>query len=433
MSSESKTWDAAADTADAIPNSAVTEPGRLETWTRQLVFSALEPMRQGCLRMRLPGGGERVFGRIGSSPAAEMVVRREAFFRKGILGGDIGFGEAYQDGDWDSPDVAAVISWFCANVRSAPTMSGSASKPWHLRALSVANRLRHRLNRNSLDGSRSNIRAHYDLGNEFYRLWLDPTMTYSAALFEYPDQDLAAAQDAKYERLCQQLRLRPEDHLLEIGAGWGSMTSHAVRHHGCRVTTVTISEEQFRHCRERFAREGIADRAEVRLLDYRLLEGRFDKIVSIEMLEAVGDEFLETYFARVQSLLKPDGLFAAQFITCPDARYAELRRGADWIQKHIFPGSLLLSMNRVGQAIQRTGPLSLHNLHDIGLDYAATLRHWRARFNARLDEVRRLGFDDRFVRTWNYYLAYCEAAFAWRNISVVQATWTAPNNATLMG
>jgi cyclopropane-fatty-acyl-phospholipid synthase len=195
---------------------------------------------------------------------------------------------------------------------------------------------------------------------------------------------------------------------------------------------VTISEAQRKFAAERFARAGIADRAEVRLQDYRLLGGRFDKICSIEMLEAVGDRYLETYFGKVQSLLAPDGVFAAQFITCPDSRYAEVRNGVDWIQKHIFPGSLLLSMNRVGQAVQGTGRLSLHGLHDLGLDYARTLREWRVRFNAQLDEVRRLGFDERFIRTWNYYLAYCEAAFAWRNISVVQATWTTPNNRTLM-
>ncbi|HTH48874.1 MAG TPA: cyclopropane-fatty-acyl-phospholipid synthase family protein [Candidatus Limnocylindria bacterium] len=408
-------------------------PALTDRLCRALVFRTLTPMFRGRLTMRLPDGSQQAFGTGENGPTAEMVIRSPRFFRHCVLHADIGFGETYQDGDWDSPDLFAVIAWFCANVDSSPSMSGSTRKDWRVNLLALVNRVRHSLNRNSLAGSKANIHAHYDLGNAFYSLWLDPTMTYSAALFEFPDQDLAAAQSAKYERLCRELRLKPSDHVLEIGSGWGGFAEHAVRNYGCRVTTVTISEEQRKFCGERFARAGIADRAEVRLQDYRRLTGQFDKICSIEMLEAVGDQFLESYFAKVQSLLAPHGLFAAQFITCPDARYAELRRGVDWIQKHVFPGSLLLSMNRVGQAVQQTGSLSLHHLHDLGLDYARTLRVWRGRFNARLDEVRRLGFDDRFIRTWNYYLAYCEAAFAWRNISVVQATWTAPNNRSLMG
>lgn len=390
-------------------------------------------MTRGTLTLRLPDGTRRILGSGHDGPSAEMNIRNRNFFRRCVIGGDIGFGESYQAGEWESPDLTAVVGWFCANAESAPTFSGTRNRDPFTNVGKVANWIRHRLNRNSLTGSKANIRAHYDLGNPFYSLWLDPTMTYSAALFESPDHSLAAAQSAKYERLCRELRLKPSDHILEIGSGWGGFAEHAVQHHGCRITTVTISEEQHRFAQERFRRQGIADRAEVKLQDYRLLTGKFDGIVSIEMLEAVGDEYLETYFAKVQSLLGRNGIFAAQFITCPDARYHELRRGADWIQKHIFPGSLLLSMNRVGQAVQRTGSLSLHSLHDLGLDYARTLAEWRERFNSQLDAVRQQGFDDHFIRSWNYYLAYCEAAFAWRNISVVQATWTGPNNRTLMG
>ncbi len=408
------------------------KPGWIDRLCESLVLRALSPMSHGRLTLHLPDGSSRILGTGTTGPVAEMHIRDHHFFRQGVIGGDIGFGEAYQDGHWDSPDLVAVISWFCANADSAPTFSGSNNRDLFTNIGRVANWLRHRLNRNTLSGSKVNIQAHYDLGNPFYSLWLDPTMTYSAALFEYPDQSLAEAQSAKYERLCRELRLRPSDHVLEIGSGWGGFAEHAVRHHGCKVTTVTISPEQAKFAAERFQRAGIADRAQVQLQDYRLLSGQFDRIVSIEMLEAVGDEFLETYFRKVQSLLGRDGVFAAQFITCPDSRYAEFRRGADWIQKHIFPGSLLLSMNRVGEAIQKTGSLSLHSLQDLGLDYARTLRHWRERFNDQLGAVRELGFDDRFIRTWNYYLAYCEAAFAWRNISVVQATWTGPNNRTLM-
>jgi cyclopropane-fatty-acyl-phospholipid synthase len=258
-------------------------------------------------------------------------------------------------------------------------------------------------------------------------------MTYSAAKFASAEQSLEAAQTAKYDTLCRKLRLRAGDHLLEIGSGWGGMASHAARHYGCRVTTVTISQRQYEYARERFAREGIADRVEVRLQDYRDITGSFDKVVSIEMMEALGDEYLETFFAKIHAVTKPGALVALQYITVPDSRHAELRKGIDFIQKHIFPGSLLLSVGRVNRAINRTGTLSMFELEDLGLDYGRTLRCWWETFNARLDEVREQGFDERFIRKWNYYLQYCEAAFAMRNISVVHALYSRPNNPALRG
>jgi len=260
---------------------------------------------------------------------------------------------------------------------------------------------------------------------------LDPTMTYSAALFTSSAQTLEEAQIAKYDRLCRQLRLQPGEHVLEIGSGWGGFSRHAVKNYGVRITTVTISVEQFQYARELFHREGLSDRAEVKLLDYRLLTGRFDKIVSIEMLEAVGDKYLKTYFAKCHELLAPHGLLALQMITCPDTRHAALRKNVDWIQKHIFPGSLLLSIHRVNEALRQTGDLFLYDLQDLGLSYAETLKRWRAHFNQNEAAVRALKFDTRFLRKWNYYLSYCEAAFAMRNISVVQAVYTRPNNPTL--
>jgi len=411
---------------------AGTAPGWRAATARKLVLATFAPMTDGHLRLVQPDGEVFEIGTPGQAPSAQILVHRWSFFTRCAVGGDIGFGEGYQEGDWDSPDLPAVIAWFCANVDRSPAMSGSGRKRFRFTLMNAANRLRHFLNRNTLSGSRANIVAHYDLGNAFYSRWLDPSMTYSAALFEAPDQTLEAAQAAKYERLARELRLQPSDHLLEIGSGWGGMASHAVRTRGCRVTTLTLSGEQAKFCRERFEREGISGRAEVKVLDYRLAEGRYDKIVSVEMLEAVGDEFLDTFCRKVQALLKPDGLFAAQFITCPDSRHAELRRGVDWIQKHIFPGSLLLSLNRLNDAMQRTGSLHLHTLHDMGLDYGRTLQIWRERFNGGLGDIRAQGFDERFIRTWNYYLAYCESAFLWRNISVVQATWTGPNNRSLM-
>jgi cyclopropane-fatty-acyl-phospholipid synthase len=256
-------------------------------------------------------------------------------------------------------------------------------------------------------------------------------MTYSSAYFTTPGQSLECAQTAKYDALCRKLQLKPADHVLEIGTGWGGFTCHAVKHYGCRVTAVTISEEQLKFAGERFQRDGIGDRVNLQLKDYRHITGQFDKIVSIEMMEAIGDRYLETYFAKVHELLKQDGLVGLQYITVPDVRHAELKRGVDWIQKHIFPGSLLLSVGRVNEALNRTGDLFLHHLEDLGSSYAKTLRAWWQTFNARADKVRALGFETRFTRKWNYYLQYCEAAFASRNISVVQAIYTRPNNRSL--
>jgi cyclopropane-fatty-acyl-phospholipid synthase len=293
------------------------------------------------------------------------------------------------------------------------------------------NRVLHRLRPNSLKTSRRNIAEHYDLGNEFYALWLDETMTYSAAKFTEEGQPLEGAQWQKYEALCQKLELKSTDHVLEIGCGWGGFCTHAAREHGCRVTAVTISQEQHTFATERVKREGLDHLIEVRLQDYRHITGQFDKIASIEMLEAVGDAYVDGYFAKCHEVLKPNGMIAFQVITVPDCRYENLKRGVDWIQKHIFPGSLLLSMARINEAVNRTGDLFLHGLEDLGAGYAKTLRLWFERFNAKLDDVQALGFDDRFIRKWNLYLQYCEAAFATRNISVIQAVYTRPNNGAL--
>jgi cyclopropane-fatty-acyl-phospholipid synthase len=256
-------------------------------------------------------------------------------------------------------------------------------------------------------------------------------MTYSSALFIDPAQTLEQAQIAKYDRLCRHLRLRSEDHVLEIGSGWGGFSLHAAKNYGCKITTVTISQEQYNYARQLFQKENLAGQVEIKFQDYRKLTGQFDKIVSIEMLEAVGDEYLETYFAKCHEVLKPGGLLALQMITCPDSRHESLRKNVDWIQKHIFPGSLLLSIHRVNEALRRTGDLFLHDLKDLGLSYAETLKRWRIAFNRNEDAVRTLKFDTCFIRKWNYYLSYCEAAFAMRNISVVQAVYTRPNNSTL--
>jgi cyclopropane-fatty-acyl-phospholipid synthase len=398
---------------------------------QHFVMRALERMDKGCLELTLPDGSQRVIGRRDAAICAKMQIVRPSFFKRCALFGDVGFGESYVDGDWETDSIERVVAWAIHNIDKTPEMKGSATGAIGLNLLKMWNRALHLLRPNSVKIARENIAEHYDLGNDFYRLWLDETMTYSSGIFSSNDQSLEESQFAKYDVLCQKARLQASDRVLEIGCGWGGFSLHAAKHYGCHVTAVTISQEQFRFARERFAREGVADRTTVLLQDYRLIEGQFDKIVSIEMMEALGDQYLETFCAKLHRLLKPDGIVALQYITIPDSRHTDLKRGVDWIQKHIFPGSLLLSIGRVSEVLTHTGDLFLHNLQDFGFSYAKTLNLWWRNFNACLPEVHQLGFDERFVRKWNYYLQYCEAAFSMRNISVVHAIYTRPNNANL--
>ena len=405
------------------------------------VLRALAQLPRGRLTMALPDGTSAVFGTGAEGPllsiadpairipeAAAMTVRREAFFRKCALFGDIGFAESYLDGDWTTPDLTAVVAWFILNHEAAPTLSGSRRRAFALNLLRGANRLRHRLRPNSRAVARRNIGEHYDLSNDFFALFLDPSMMYSSAKWSRPGLSLEAAQREKNDALCRKLRLTAADHVLEIGTGWGGWAIHAAATYGCRVTTVTLSRAQCDLARQRIAAAGLSGRVRVDLRDYREIEGRYDKLVSIEMMEAIGHRYLPDFCAMTGRALKRDGVMALQFITCPDVRYDEFRRGVDFIQKHVFPGSLLLSLNRVNHLLAQAGAFGLRNVEDLGHDYARTLRAWSEAFHRRLDGVRELGFDDRFIRKWGYYLSYCEAAFALRNISVVQAVYSRPNN-----
>lgn len=412
---------------------------------QRLTLRALAQMPAGQLHLELSdgtvhrlGGKQNVQWHATTLAAAALAipqvaavkVRRSVFFEKCVLYGDIGFAEAFIDGDWETPDLAAVIAWFVLNVDRSPSLSGSRAKAFGVNLLRVANRLNHLFRPNSRRTAARNIHEHYDLSNDFFRLWLDPSMMYSCARWERPEFTLEQAQRAKNDALCCKLRLTAADHVLEIGTGWGGWSLHAAKNYGCRVTSLTISQEQYDFACQRIAAAGLADRIEVRLQDYRDLPAgeEFDKLVSIEMLEAVGHRYLEDWCRVVARALKPDGLMALQFITCADDRYDEIRRGVDFIQKHVFPGSLLLSVNRINDLLAKTGGFVLHALDDMSQDYARTLRTWRESFNQRTAEVQALGFDERFLRKWNYYLAYCEAAFAMRNISVVQTVHTRPNN-----
>lgn len=406
------------------------------SFARRAILRALAPLPRGRLRFELPEGRSIHFGAPAAAdqPLAQIRVRRESFFRRCLLAGDIGFAEAFIDGDWETPDLTAVIAWFILNHDLTPTLSGAArarGQSWLLNRLRFAHRLSHALRPNSRAIAKRNISAHYDLSNEFFALFLDPSMMYSSAKWARPEQTLAEAQTEKNEALCRLLRLRPDNHVLEIGTGWGGWALHAAQTHGCRVTSVTISREQFDFARARVVAAGLTDRIDVQFRDYREVQGTYDKVVSIEMMEALGHRYQPQFADVVSRVLKRDGLLALQFITCPDARYEEMRRGVDFIQKHIFPGSLLLSLNRVNDLLARRGGFVLHQVDDLGHDYARTLREWQARFRSHLPEVRALGFDERFIRKWSYYLSYSEAAFARRHISVVHTLHTRANNGSI--
>ncbi|MFM9953957.1 MAG: class I SAM-dependent methyltransferase [Opitutaceae bacterium] len=413
---------------------------------RTAVLRSFAAMTRGHLRIELPDGTSHEIGTHAAAvqltlplalPAFALIrVKRDAFFKKCLFSGDIGFAESYIDGDWETPHLAAVIAWFLLNVDDAPTLSGSTKKhaqSFALNLLRHTNRLGHLLRPNSREIARRNISEHYDLSNDFFALFLDPSMMYSSAKWPaaHPHFTLEEAQREKNDSLCRSLRLTPSDHVLEIGTGWGGWSLHAAQTYGCRVTTVTISQQQYDLARSRIAAAGLADRVDVQLRDYRDLTGTYDKIVSIEMMEAIGHRYLPEFTAVLDRVLKPDGLLALQFITCPDSRYLKFRRGIDFIQKHIFPGSLLLSLNRVNDLLSRTGGFVLHQVDDFGPDYARTLRLWHDNFRHRTEQILALGFDDRFMRKWTYYLAYCESAFAMRNISVVHTLHTRPNNLSL--
>lgn len=406
---------------------------------RRAVLSALRPMRHGSLTITMPDGETRRYGE-GSNPRrakvgleARIDVLREDFFRRCFYFGDIGLAESFMAGEWTTDDLAETLSWFLLNADGSGRESGIRRRV--LNRLGWINNLGHRLRANSIGQSRENIAAHYDLSNEFFALFLDDSMTYSSALFEGPAEAqrpraelLERAQSRKYERLCALLQLAPGDRVLEIGGGWGALSRFIAREYGCHVTTVTISERQFAWADRRRREESLEDRIDLRLLDYRKLTGQFDKIVSVEMLEAVGHEYFDAFFRKCDGLLAPNGLMALQVITCPESRYESSLRTVDFIQKHIFPGGLLPSVGALMASAQRATSFTMRDLFDMGDSYALTLEAWSEKFEERLEAVRALGFDETFIRKWRYYLMYCLAAFRMRQVSVAQILLTRPNN-----
>jgi len=389
---------------------------------RPVLLSRLQDVQGGCIHIR-DGSESLILGRADapSTLRAEVVVHDPRFYSTTLLGGNLGAAESYIQGHWACEDLPALFRILARNMDLVDRMDQGFAG-----VVSWAAGLWRFLKRNSRSGSRKNIHAHYDLGNEFFALFLDPTMTYSAALFQRPEMTLEEAQKAKLDRICRKLDLKPKDHLLEIGTGWGSLAIHAAGNFGCRVTTTTISKEQYQVARQRVEAAGLSDRVEVLLKDYRDLEGAYDKLVSIEMIEAVGYEYFDTYFRKCSELLKSDGLMLLQAITIPDHRLQRHRRSVDFIQHYIFPGSFIPTTASICESLARVTDLRLIHLEDITQHYATTLKHWRERFMEKLESVRNLGYPETFTRMWEYYLAYCEAGFAERYNGDVQMLLAKP-------
>lgn len=353
--------------------------------------------------------------------AADLLVAQPDFYRTLALGGELGAARAYMDGHWQSSRLTELFRILLRNTELVDGLEGSFAL-----VAGAASRLRHLLNRNTRSGSRKNILAHYDLGNDFFALFLDPTRTYSCGIFDQPAATLEQASIAKLDRICRKLSLRPGDSVVEIGTGWGSFAIHAATRYGCRVTTTTISEQQFEYVRERIRALGLEDRVTLMRRDYRDLKGRFDKLVSIEMIEAVGHEYLPRFFGKCSQLLDADGAMLIQAITMPDQRYAQYLKSSDFIRRYIFPGSCVPSLSAMTDAVRQNTDLSLAHLEDIGPHYATTLRRWRERFIQNLDSVRELGYPSEFQRMWLYYLHYCEAGFAERYLGTLQLLYQKP-------
>ncbi|KFN46535.1 SAM-dependent methyltransferase [Arenimonas metalli] len=410
-----------ADTLASAPGAAARY-GALDRMLRKRLLATLDGLAGGQVTVR-DGLGTETLGNAGDGLAVTLDILDPGFYRALAGNGSVGAGEAYMDGLWRCDDLVALVRLLVINRDRLDAMETGLA-----RLGGLAMRTLHAFNRNTRGGSRRNIAAHYDLGNDLFQLFLDESLMYSSAIFAEPGESLETAQRRKLERICRKLDLRPADHLVEIGTGWGGMALYAAKHFGCRVTTTTISREQHALATARIAEAGLADRVTVLLEDYRDLTGEYDKLVSIEMIEAIGHQYLETYLDKCASLLKPDGLALIQAITIEDHRYEQALKSVDFIKRYIFPGSFIPSVSAITGAAAAASDLRLVNLEDIGPSYAITLNHWRQRFMAKLEQVRALGYDERFIRMWEFYLCYCEGGFIERSIGDVHLLFARPGN-----
>lgn len=409
-----------------LPASASVRPvvqlAFLTRIARQLVLRRLHGLRFGSLTI-IDGGESLTFGESSRHCPLSVTlhVHDAHFYNDLVIGGSVGAGEAYIKGWWSCDDLTTLVRILVCNRAVLGGMDAGFAR------LSLPLRKAfHALRRNTKRGSSRNIVAHYDLGNDFFALFLDETMTYSCGIFERADSTLQEASLAKIERICRKLQLSPSDHLLEIGTGWGSFALHAAQRYGCRVTTTTISPQQYQLARQRVAEAGLTDRVTVLLKDYRALTGQYDKLVSIEMIEAVGHAFYDTYFKCCSDLLKPEGMMLLQAITIADQQYETAKRSVDFIQRYIFPGSCIPSITVISQSLARATDMRVFHLEDITPHYAETLRHWRERFLTNLNQVQRLGYSEELIRMWEFYFCYCEGGFRERVIGDVQMLLTKP-------
>ena len=391
-------------------------PGCLDGLARRILFSLLRELRQGHLTI-VDGAEHWIFGQGGSDEflAAVVTVHHSRFYSHTIFGGSIGAGEAYMAGYWSANDLTMVVRIIYSNREVFEKMD----RGW-ARVMVPLHKTFHLLRRDTRKGSRINIAAHYDVGNDFYALLLDETLTYSCGIFEMEESTLKEASVAKYDRICKKLGLTPDDHVLEIGTGWGGFAIHAAKNFGCHITGTTISEAQYEVASERIKEAGLTDRVELVLKDYRDLKGSYDKLVSIEMIEAVGHQYLDTFFASCSQLLKEDGMMLIQAITIADQVFDRHKRSVDFIKRYIFPGSCIPSVTAMCGSIARATDMRLVHLEDITPHYSKTLNAWRKNLFYNIDAVRALGYSDTFIRMWEYYLCYCEGGFTERYLGDVQ-------------
>ena len=397
--------------------------GRINMLLRKAMLDKFACLENAVLTIKDPLG-EFVLGSEGADGlSARIEVLDMSFYRQVALGGSIGAAESYMDQYWQANDLCRVIQIFVRNRDLLNSMESGLAilanqllKVWHFS------------NRNSQQGSRKNIAAHYDLGNELFALFLDQHSMYSSATFYHPDLSLEDASTAKLERICQKLQLQPDDHIIEIGTGWGGFATYAAKNYGCHITTTTISKEQYQAAQQRVIDAGVADRVTILMEDYRDLQGRYDKLVSIEMIEAVGHHYLDTYLKQCAALLKPNGLALIQAITIEDSYYYQALKSVDFIKRYIFPGSFIPCVSAIVASAARSTDLRFINLEDQGESYALTLNHWRKRFLAALDQVRTQGYNEEFIRMWEFYLCYCEGGFKEKSISNVQLLLAKPGN-----
>lgn len=403
------------------------KPRKLDRLAKRILLARLIELQHGTIT--LSDGAETIsFGNAATTEGLQpihvkLTVLNSRFYGEVVFGGSIGAGEAYMQGDFECNNLTNLVRLMVRNQSLLDNIEGSLA-----RLTTPIQHWLHRYNRNTQEGSRRNISAHYDLGNDFFKLMLDPTMMYSSGIFETSSSTLEQASIAKLERICQKLELNANDHLLEIGTGWGGFAIYAAQHYGCRITTTTISRQQYELAIERIEQAGLTDKITVLLSDYRDLQGQYDKLVSIEMIEAVGHQFYDTYFGQCSRLLKPNGMMLLQAITIADQRYAAAIKSVDFIQRYIFPGSCIPSVTAMLDSLTRATDLRLFNLEDIGPHYATTLARWRDNFFAHIAEVRKLGYPQAFIRMWEFYLCYCEGGFEERALGDVHMLLVKPSN-----